>query len=26
MAYLIAGKLRHLPASPYRTTYGKLVE
>ena len=26
MAYLIAAKLSHLPASPYRTTSGRLVE
>lgn len=26
MAYLIAGKLSHLPASPYHTTSGALVE
>lgn len=26
MAYLIAGKLSHLPASPYQTTSGALVE
>lgn len=26
MAYLIAGKLSHLPASPYRTTSGAIRE
>lgn len=26
MSYLIAGKLCHLPASPYRTTYGAVLE
>ena len=26
MAYLLAGNLSHLPASPYRTTSGAIIE